>query len=133
MTPAPRILVADDQKEMLKEVILILSDEFSVIAAAHDGEGTLKLATSLHPDVLILDISMPGCNGIEVASRLKKIGSNARIIFLTVHDDPEFVEAALSVGALGYVLKMCITADLVPAIWAAIEGRVFISPEMQRQ
>jgi DNA-binding NarL/FixJ family response regulator len=126
----PRILLADDQEEMLQAVILTLSDEFNVVGTAENGMRALDLAKRLTPDVLVLDICMPVVNGIEAACRLKQVGSYARVVFLTVHDDPEFVDAALSAGALGYVLKPSLATDLIPAIWAAMQGEQFISPSI---
>ena len=131
VTAIPRVLLADDQEEMLQTVVLTLRDEFDVIGTAEDGTHAVELATRLTPDVLVLDVSMPLLNGIEAACRLKELGSHARVIFLTVHADPEFVEAALSAGALGYVLKPSLATDLVPAIRAAAHGDIFISPSMQ--
>jgi DNA-binding NarL/FixJ family response regulator len=126
----PRILLADDQEEMLQAVILTLSDEFNVVGTAENGMRALDLAKRLTPDVMVLDICMPVVNGIEAACRLKQVGSYARVVFLTVHDDPEFVDAALSAGALGYVLKPSLATDLIPAIWAAMQGEQFISPSI---
>lgn len=130
MTTIPRVLLADDQEEMVQTVLLTLRDEFDVIGTAEDGTLAVELATRLTPDVLVLDVSMPLLNGIEAAFRLKERGSHARVVFLTVHADPEFVEAALSVGALGYVLKSALATDLVPAIRAVVQGDIFISPSM---
>ena len=129
----PRILLADDQAEMLQSINLFLSEDFMIVGTVEDGKRAVELATSLRPDVLVLDISMPVLNGIEAAFRLKELGSRARIIFLTVHADPEFVEAALSAGALGYVLKGFLVTDLVPAIWTVMQDHVFISPAMHLQ
>ena len=129
----PRILLADDQAEMLQSINLVLSEDFMIVGTVEDGKSAVELATSLRPDVLVLDISMPVLNGIEAASRLKELGSRARIIFLTVHADPEFVEAALSAGALGYVLKGFLVTDLVLAIWTVMQDHIFISPAMHLQ
>lgn len=134
LAPAiPRILLADDQHEILNEITLILSQEFCVIGTVNDGGDAVEMTMSLNPDVLVLDISMPLVNGIEVAFRLKKLGSPTRIIFLTVHADHDFMDAAFSAGALGYVLKTSIATDLVTAIWAATQDRIFVSPSMQLQ
>jgi NarL family two-component system response regulator LiaR len=133
LTTTPRILLADDQEEMLQTVALVLKAEFDVIGTAGDGTSAVELATKLSPDVLVLDIGMPVVNGIEAAWRLKALGSKVRIIFLTVNTDSEFVEAALSAGAVGYVLKPSLATDLIPAIWAAMRGATFISPLMQLQ
>jgi len=127
---APRILIADDQEEMLQAVLLILDDEFNVVGTAENGTRAIELATHLFPDVLVLDIAMPVVNGIEAARRLRELGCPTKIIFLTVNADPDFVEAALSAGALGYVLKPALATDLVPAIWAAMKGNTYISPSM---
>ena len=128
---SPRILLADDQEEMLQTIVRTLTDDFNVIGTAENGTRAVELATSLSPDVLVLDISMPLVNGIEAACLLRDLGSPARVVFLTVHEDPEFVDAALSAGALGYVLKASLATDLIPAIWAAMQGNIFVSPSMQ--
>jgi DNA-binding NarL/FixJ family response regulator len=124
----PRVFLADDQEEMLHTVAQVLEGEFQVVGTAENGMRVLELAPGLSPDVLILDIAMPVVNGIEAACRLKESGSAAKVIFLTVHADPDFVEAAMSTGALGYVLKPCLATDLVPAIWTVLEGNTFVSP-----
>ena len=73
---------------------------------------------------------MPVENGIEAACHLRELGSKARVVFLTVNAEPEFVEAAIFAGALGYVLKQSLASDLVPAIWAVMGGASFISPSV---
>jgi DNA-binding NarL/FixJ family response regulator len=130
VTTTPRIVLADDQIEILQSIALTLGEGFSVVGTAENGASAVELATKLSPDVLVLDICMPVQNGIEAACHLKEIGSTARVVFLTVNTEPEFVEAALFAGALGYVLKQSLASDLVPAIRAAMEGETFISPSM---
>jgi DNA-binding NarL/FixJ family response regulator len=120
--------LADDQPEIIETVTRLLKDDFDVIAAVTNGNRVIEADARLKPDLLVLDISMPGMNGIEAASRLKESGSKARIIFLTVNEDPYVVEAALSAGALGYVLKKGLISDLIPAIRQALQDRVFVSP-----
>lgn len=124
---SPRVLLADDQKEILQMVASMLRGTFDVVATAENGTRAVELAEKLSPDVLVLDIAMPMENGIEVARHLQTLGFHAKVVFLTINADREFVEAALSAGALGYVLKASLATDLVPAIWAAIQGRTFIS------
>jgi DNA-binding NarL/FixJ family response regulator len=126
-TGTPRILLADDQEEMLRTIIMVLGDEFNIIGTAKNGEDVIQLATRLSPDVVVLDICMPVLNGIKAACRLKELGSAARVIFLTVHTDSDFVEAAWSAGALGYVLKESLAADLTFAIRSVMQGNTFIS------
>jgi DNA-binding NarL/FixJ family response regulator len=128
--PKKRILLADDQQEILNAVERILKDEFDVVGAVNSGERAIDAATRLAPDILLLDISMPVMNGLEVALHLKDSGSKAKVIFLTVNEDRAIVELALSLGALGYVLKKRLVSDLVPAIREAMENRVFVSSTM---
>jgi DNA-binding NarL/FixJ family response regulator len=124
----PRILLADDQQEMVAAVIELLRGKFDIVGAVENGERLLEAADLNHPDLIILDVSMPVLNGMEAALRLKKSGATAKIIFLTVHDDPDFVEAALLAGALGYVLKGRVATDLLLAIHEVLANRIFISP-----
>jgi two-component system response regulator DegU len=111
-----RVLLADDHEEMLDRIASLLAVECKVVGTATDGQQALDAAMELKPDVLVLDISMPVMNGIEAARRLKEAGSETRIVFLTVHDDPDFVREALEAGAQGYVIKQRIVSDLVAAI-----------------
>jgi len=128
--PVPRILIADDQEEMVRTIALTLANEYDIIGTAEDGKRAIELVTQLFPDILVLDISMPLVNGIEAAWRLKRLASPTRIIFVTVHTDPDFVEAAQSAGALGYVWKESLARDLAPAVRAVLQGKRFTSPSM---
>ena len=87
----PTVLLADDHIELLQAVARMLEGKFEVVATAKDGRRALELAHNLSPDVLLLDISMPVMNGIEAALHLKEEGSSAKVVFLTVHDDRDFV------------------------------------------
>lgn len=123
----PRILLADDHDVMRARVKRHLEREFEVVDAVEDGRALLETAARLKPDVCLLDISLPILNGIETANRLKQSGSTAKIVFLTIHEDPDFVQAALETGALGYVVKRRMVSDLRPAIKEALAGRIFVS------
>jgi len=127
---APRFVLADDHEEMLQTLAGILEDEFQIVGTANNGMRALELTASLAPDIVVLDISMPEMNGIEAAWRLREEGSLARVVFLTAHNDPDLVEAAVSAGALGYVLKSHLATDLASAIWQASVGKTFISPSI---
>jgi DNA-binding NarL/FixJ family response regulator len=124
---SPRVLLADDLPEILEMVTYLLRDDFDIVGYAQDGEEAIKAAATLNPDLFVLDIEMPFRNGIEVAAHLRDSGCRAKVIFLTVHDDSDYVEAAWSVGALGYVLKSRIASDLLPAVREALKGHRFIS------
>jgi DNA-binding NarL/FixJ family response regulator len=128
--PVLRVFLADDQEEMRQAIVQILCEDFQIVGAAETGAGVLDLPPNLSPDVFVLDISMPVVTGIEAALRLREQGSRAKIVFLTVHEDPDFVENAMAVGAVGYVLKPCMATDLCPAIRKAMEGITFISPSI---
>ena len=123
-----RVLLADDHEAMLDRVARLLATECNVVGTVTDGQQALDAARELKPDVLVLDISMPVMNGIETAHRLKEAGAEARIVFLTVHDDPDFAKEALEAGALGYVIKSRIASDLMIAINEVCAGRSFVSP-----
>ena len=125
-----RVLLADDHPDMLEIVTQLLGPSFDVVGTVGAGESVLIAASDLHPDVLILDISMPVLTGIEAAQKLHERGNTARIVFLTVHDDPDFLRASLATGAFGYVTKPRVATDLLPAIHEAIAGRIFISPSL---
>ena len=123
----PRVLIADDHDALLQRVSALLAREFEVIGAVHDGAQLVAAEAALEPDVLIVDISMPGMSGLEATSRIRRRGSHAAVVCLTAHAECDIVEAAIQAGALGYVVKTSLVHDLVPAIRAALEGRQFIS------
>ena len=122
-----RVLLADDLVEVLDAVAALLRDSFDIVGTFSDGPAALKAVLNLEPDLVVLDISMPGMTGIEVATELKCRGNNAKIVFLTVHEDSDIIATCLSVGALGYVLKALMDSDLIPAMNEALAGRVFVS------
>jgi DNA-binding NarL/FixJ family response regulator len=123
-----RVFIADDQEDVLRAAAVALEDDFQVIGMAGNGRDVLRLVPVLRPEVLVLDIVMPMLNGIETASRLRSSGSPVRIVFLTVHEDRDFLEAAVSAGGQAYVLKSHLATDLVPAIDRVLKGRSFVSP-----
>jgi DNA-binding NarL/FixJ family response regulator len=123
-----RIFLADDHRYVLELIRGLLEPTFEVVGAVEDGEALVEAAVNLQPDVIITDISMPKLNGIEAADRLRKSGSSSKIVFLTVHTNPDFVQAALKTGALAYVSKSRITTDLLIAVEEALNGCIFVSP-----
>ena len=125
-----RLLVAEDHAEMRDKVVSTLKTEFSVVDSVRNGQEMLDAESRIKPDVVILDISMPTVNGIEAVTRLKQRGSKARVIFLTVDEEPEFLQAALAAGALGYVIKSRLVSDLRLAVREVMAGRRFVSPPL---
>jgi DNA-binding NarL/FixJ family response regulator len=123
-----RLLVADDNLAVLGRVCAFLGDQFEIVAAVPSGEAVLSQYAALMPDLVILDISMGGINGLDVARILRDRGCEFPIIFLTVFTGADAVSAALSSGGSAYVVKPHMRSDLVPAIEAAMSGEVFVSP-----
>jgi len=128
LSDVARVLLVDDNEEMLARSAATLAPACEIIGAVKDGPAALQAAEALHPDVIVLDISMPGMTGLEVASRLCQAGSKAAVVFLTAHREEDFRDAALSAGGIGYVLKPRLASDLITAVLEARAGRPFISP-----
>jgi len=122
-----RILLADDHPLVLDRVTAYLKPTFDVVGVAHNGLEMVEKAVLLNPDIVVADISMPGLDGLEAAHRLREMGAKATVVFLTIHQSPEFVEACLAEGALGFVVKSQMKTDLIPAINAALSGQRFVS------
>ena len=123
-----RILVAEDHELMRDQVVRMLGREFDVVEAVENGKALLEAAERLKPDVCVLDISMPQLNGIETLARLRQGSSSPKVIFITIHNDADFVGAAFKNGAEGYVFKTRMAADLVFAVREVLAGRTFLSP-----
>lgn len=123
----PRVLLVDDNETILKRVTATLGHVYKIVGAVKDGGAALDAVRLLRPDVVVLDISMPGINGLDVARRLCRAGSAVRVVFLTLHNEPELVEVAQAAGGIGYVLKARLSSDLTIAIAEALEGRRYVS------
>jgi DNA-binding NarL/FixJ family response regulator len=123
-----RTLLADDHAAILERAAQALCHDHLIVGTVSNGPDALEAAGRLRPDVIVLDISMPGMTGLEVATRLRDAGNTAAIVFLTVHEDQEFVDAAQATGAAGYVVKSRLASDLSKAVAEALLGRQFVSP-----
>jgi DNA-binding NarL/FixJ family response regulator len=128
----PLLLLADDNAALLETLVELLQPTYQVAAAMNNGRSVLERFSSLDPDVIILDISLGDLTGFEVAKRLRDAGCSAKIIFLTVHEDIDFVNAAFDLGASGYVFKSRISADLARAIDVVFQGGRFASIDSRR-
>ena len=124
----PRVLLADDHELMRKRVKAILDPEFNVVGAVENGQALVDATALLNPNVLVVDISMPVLNGIEAIRQIKKAGSIAKVVFLTVDEDSDTVAICREVGALAYVVKAHLASDLISAIRLALIDRTFVSP-----
>jgi DNA-binding NarL/FixJ family response regulator len=125
-----RVVLADDHHAMLFVVRQILAEEFDVVAAVEGGEQAVDAILKLNPDALVIDISMPILNGLQAAKQLQTAHCRSKIIFITVHEGVEFVDAAFSAGAYGYVTKSHLYTDLVPAIHKAMLEQTFVSESL---
>jgi DNA-binding NarL/FixJ family response regulator len=128
----PRLLLADDHTLLLEGIRLMLEPEFELVGSVEDGHALLKAAKALKPDIILLDISMPVLNGIDAARRLRKLLPSARLIFLTMHADPDYVAEAFRAGAMGYLLKRAAASELLAAIRAVLKGDHYVSPFVTR-
>lgn len=122
-----RVIIAEDHAAMLDRILALLRLHFEVVASVTNGKDLISETQRLHPDVVVTDITMPIMNGIDAASELRRIGSSAKVVFLTVHRDALLVERCFAEGALGYVHKSRLRSDLIPAINEALCGRRFVS------
>ena len=126
------VLLADDNPEILDYAAQLLAPEFEVLGALPDGESVLRDFQRMKPDVVVLDISMGSLSGLEVARRLLQMGHQARIVFLTVHEEAEFICAAFGAGGAAYIVKSRLNSDLVDALHATLAGRIYLSPKLQQ-
>ncbi len=131
-TSRSRILLADDNTEILDHVSDMLRTDYEVIGKVTDGDSVCAAAKRLLPDLIILDISMGEYSGIEICRQLRERGYAGEIVFLTVHDDPDFVNAAIGAGGRAYVIKSRMATDLELALQAVLSHKVFISPPVHQ-
>ena len=126
--PKPRILLADDHAVVLEGFRRILEKQYDLVGTVENGRALLEAATKLQPDIVILDVSMPLLNGIDAATRLRKIVPEAKIIVVTMHADTDYVRSAFEAGASAYVLKRSAVDELEQAIRAVLAGHSYITP-----
>jgi len=123
-----RILLADDHILVMECIKLLLELEFDVVGTVADGRALLAEANKLKPDVIVLDVSMPVLNGIDAGMQLRRILPSAKLIYLTVYQDPILADETLRFGASGYVLKSSAASELCHAIHDALRGRSYVTP-----
>jgi DNA-binding NarL/FixJ family response regulator len=125
-----RVLLADDNSAVLDQVSRVLAKNYEIVAALKEGHVVVKECLRLKPDVVILDISMGDVSGIDLAKELRDSGCRSKIVFLTVHEDYDFVNAAIGSGAHAYVVKSRLSADLVSGVEAAMAEKLFVSSNL---
>ena len=130
-TSRPRVLIADDHRAMLDTLVRMLGRDYDIVAAVMDGIAVVTRTEQLDPDVLVVDIAMPGLDGIAAAARLKERGSTVKVVFVTNLRDRQFVDESLTLGEIGFVAKDRLFADLLPAVRQVLAGESFISPPLR--
>jgi len=121
-----RVLLADDSDAVLERVSGLLREEFDVVGTVSDGLQVPAAIEKTKPDLLVIDIGLPGMNGIQTVQRLTKMGTTAKIVFLTVSQDEDYISAAIAAGAAGYVTKARMQSDLILALREALAGKFFV-------
>ena len=123
-----RILVADDHTLLVEAFVKLLEPKYDVVGTAADGRELLIEAERLNPDIILLDLSMPKLNGLDAAHQIKQKRPDAKLIFLTVNEDPGLVAEAFRLGASGYLLKNSAASELFQAIQEVSMGRAYVTP-----
>ncbi|MFZ4433663.1 MAG: response regulator [Microthrixaceae bacterium] len=128
-----RLMLADDHR-MLREGLRRSMTEagFDVIGEAGDGVEAVKLAMELHPDVILMDVTMPNCDGVEACRQVKSTGTDTKVVMLTMHADQEVLTNAIRAGAIGYLTKDCSTREIAEAVRMAAGGDTVLSPQLAR-
>jgi DNA-binding NarL/FixJ family response regulator len=127
IAPRHTAVLAENHPEMRKQLSRLLQNDFDVVCTVDDGISALRAVTEHEPSLAILDVSMPKMSGIEVAQELKKLKLATRIIFISIQNDRDYVQAMTSLGA-SYVAKVRMRTDLLIATHEMLNGRIFISP-----
>lgn len=129
-----RVLLADDHalvRAGLRKLLESLPD-IEVVGEADDGQAVLALAEQLHPHLVLMDIAMPGLNGLEAAARLTKAHPQIRVLILSMHQNEDYVRQALRAGAAGYLLKDAAPVELEHALKAVLRGQTYLSPAVSK-
>lgn len=129
---AVRILIADDHGLIRAGLHAMLQNvpDFTVVGEAENGIILLSLVSELNPDIVLMDISMPGLSGIEATRQLRKIAPHTRVLALTVHEDEGMLREMIRAGAHGYIIKRAIESELIQAIRIVAQGYIYVYPSL---
>jgi len=128
--PKPRVLLADDHRLLAEALRSLLADEFELVGVVEDGRALVEAVGRLRPDVVVSDITMPALNGIDALVQLRQEGHRVPVVFLTMHRDVSFARRALEAGAAGFVLKHSAASELVSALRAALDDKIYVTPQL---
>lgn len=122
-----KVVIVDDYGIMVDTVVSLLEPTCTVVGTFSNGQAAIDAMAKLQPDIMVLDIEMPGMSGLDVAWKLRSLGIEVKLIFLTIHEKPALVLKTQEAGGLGYVVKRRMATDLMPAIQEAAKGHTFVS------
>jgi DNA-binding NarL/FixJ family response regulator len=128
-----RVLLADDHPLTLEGIRAFLEPHCTSVGTVTDGRALVEEALRLKPDLIVMDITMPLLNGIDSAIQIKKSLPDMKLVFITMHSDPAYLEAALNAGAMGYVLKSAVREELLDAVTSAMDGHIYVSPALSSE
>jgi len=123
----PRVVIADDHSGILDQVVALLRQDFEIVATARDGMVALDSIRRLDPDIAVLDLYMPGINGLDIVRTITESATRTVTVIVSGYNDPELAKAAITAGAKAFVAKSRLVQDLLPAIRGAVQGQVFVS------
>lgn len=126
----PRLIIADDHRMVAEGVQHILDEDFELLEMVSDGDSLVDAVHRLQPDLVVADINMPRCNGMDALKRLRQAGNRTRFVFLTMHMEPALAVAALRAGASGYILKSSAGEDLRNAAQQVMLGGTYVTPAL---
>ncbi len=128
-----RLMRADDHQRLREGLRRSMVEEgFDVVGEAQDGVEAVRLADELLPDVILMDVSMPHCDGVEACRQVKSHGNESRVVMLTMHADKEVLTNAIRAGASGYLVKDCSTSEIADAVRMAAGGETVLSPQLAK-
>jgi DNA-binding NarL/FixJ family response regulator len=126
----PAVLIADDHTLVGEGLASLVADKFDVISTVDSGTDLLKIAATRPPDLALIDVSMPDMTGLEAAEKLLEMLPSCKVIFVSMHSNPDFVREAFAAGAMGYVLKRAAGAELIEAMQEVLKGNAYISRQI---
>jgi DNA-binding NarL/FixJ family response regulator len=128
-----RILLADDHTLTLEGIRAVLAPHHEIVGTVGDGRALVDATLRLQPDLVVLDITMPLLNGVDAAVQIKKSLPGVKLLFVTMHVNPAYLEAALNAGGTGYVLKSAAREELLEAIESVLSGRIYVTPSLSSE
>ncbi len=129
--PRPRILLADDHAVVVEGIRGLIEKHYDVVGVVMDGRALITEASLLQPDVIVLDVAMPLLNGLDAGKKMKEILPKVKLVFLTMHADPNLAAAALRLGPVGFVLKHSAASELLTAIADVLRGKAYVTARLK--